>query len=67
MRLADVLEVIPACDKVSIQDDLGLIFYGCCMDFRAIMKDVNKHLLRKVVSIRDGVPDAVVIGLEGIE
>lgn len=65
MRLADVLETIPATETVSIQDSTGVIFYGDCMDFRATMENVDKHLLRKVGLIRAGVPElSIVIGLE---
>lgn len=67
MRLADVLETVPACETVSIQDGTGLLFFGNCMDFRvrATHDKVYRLLLRKVTTIRAGVPDTcVVIGLE---
>lgn len=63
MRLADVLETVPACETVSIQDGTGLLFLGNCMDFRvrATHDKLYRLLLRKVDTIRAGVPDTCVV------
>ena len=55
MRLADVLETVPAYEHIRIFDTVGeyVVFNGSCCDFRATSSESwrDKFLLRKVDKI----------------
>lgn len=69
MRLADVLETIPACEEIRVENKVGVIYNGTCCDFMALCHNDEckyRSLLRKVALIRAEAPACVVIGLKEV-
>ena len=66
MLLANLMEYIPATEKVSIQvENQGKIYIGCCCDFRATREDYKDFYLRKIVMVFSNI-DTIVIILEEV-